>query len=151
MTEPARLTLSVLPQSLAICRLPPGDVLPGWIDWAAPFLSVTRTAEEISVVCRAESVPAGIRCEPDWRALKVEGPLDLSMTGVLAGLAAPLADAGIALFAVSSFDTDYLLVRGPRLAEACAVLAERHRVQGLPHAAGETGNENRREDEGGER
>jgi len=130
MTGPERLTLAVLPDSFAVCRLPPGDVLPGWIDWAAGFVSVTRTADELSVVCPAGQVPPDVRHEPGWRALKVAGPLELAMTGVMADLSTALAEAGVALFAVSSYDTDYLLVREADLPAARAALAERHRVQG---------------------
>lgn len=105
-----KLTISVLPGSYAICRLEAGDPWPAWAH-AGAFYSVTRTTEELSVVCLAALVPPGTRCESAWRCLKVAGPLDFALTGVLAALAAPLAAAGVGVFVVSTFDTDYLLVR----------------------------------------
>lgn len=86
--------------------------------------SVTRTDGELSVVCDEEAVPEGVRAEPGWRALRVDGPLDFGLTGVLAGLASPLAEAGVALFSLSTFDTDYLLVKAGTLYEAVQVLGE---------------------------
>jgi hypothetical protein len=81
-----------------------------------------RTRAELSVVCAAARVPDGVRAERGWRALAVCGRLDLGLTGVLAGLLAPLAAAGVPIFAVSTYDTDYVLVREERLAEAVAAL-----------------------------
>jgi uncharacterized protein len=124
------LTLHLLPGELAVCRLRPEAAVPEWALAAAPFTSITRTASELSVVCPAERVPAEVRSEAGWRCLAVAGPLDFSETGVLAALAAPLAEAGISLFAVSTFDTDYLLVRAADLQRAVEALIERgHRVE----------------------
>ena len=90
---------------------------------------MTRTAEELSVVCREEVVPGGVRCERGWRCLRVAGTLDFSLVGVLALLLVPLAGAGVAVFCVSTFDTDYLLVRDADLARATEALgAAGHRV-----------------------
>jgi hypothetical protein len=80
--------------------------------------------DELSIVCAEEHVPPDVRADRDWRALKVEGPLDLALTGILASLANPMAQAQINLFAVSTFDTDYLLVKGYNLARACEVLRQ---------------------------
>lgn len=79
---------------------------------------MTRTPTETSIVCEAPPVEG----EPGWRALMVEGPLDFSLTGILAGIAAPLAAAGISIFAISTFDTDYVLVKEARIDEATTVL-----------------------------
>jgi hypothetical protein len=96
------------------------------------FFSITRTGEELSVVCREVLVPEGIRAERGWRAIRVAGVLDLSQVGVLASLAVPLAGAGISLFALSTFDTDYLLVKEQDLGRAVEVLvAAGHAVHGL--------------------
>ena len=115
------LTLSVLPGLFAVCRLEAGSVVPGWA-MAGDFFSITRTSEEVSVVCPAAVVPPGIRHEPDWRALKVHGPLDFALTGILANLAGALDAASISLFALSTYDTDYLLVREHTLAAAVHAL-----------------------------
>ena len=112
----------MLPGALAVARLEPGAPLPAWAapGDGAPLHAVIRTAAEVTVVCA--DVPDGVRAERGWRALAVEGPLDLALTGVLASLATPLADAGVSLFAVSTFDTDYVLVRGDRVAAAVRAL-----------------------------
>lgn len=104
------LTLSILPDTFAICRLDPHAPIPSWVT-NSDFVSITRTHDELSIVCKQIDAPSEIRCEPDWRCLKVNGTLDFSLTGILASLAAPLAEAHIPLFAVSTFDTDYLLVK----------------------------------------
>jgi hypothetical protein len=85
-------------------------------------LSVTQTDEEISVVCREDAVPDGVLAEPNWRCLKVKGPLDFTEIGVLAGIAKPLADARISLFCISTYDTDYILVQEPALESAIRAL-----------------------------
>jgi hypothetical protein len=115
------LRLLALPELLAVCRLAADDAFPAWLP-ARGFVSVTRTAGELSIVCAQDAVPAGLRCEPGWRALAVEGPLDFGLTGVLASIAAPLAEAGISIFAISTFDTDYVLVKDERLNEAAEAL-----------------------------
>jgi hypothetical protein len=124
-------TLTLLPGTLAVCRLPATAPAPGWA--SGPLTSVTRTPDELSVVCSAEGVPSDVRAERGFRCLAVTGPLDFSLTGVLAGLAAPLAEAGISIFTLSTFDTDLLLVREPLLDRAVAALRSAgHRVSGVP-------------------
>lgn len=114
------LRLRVMPGTLTICRLGPDATIPPWA--TGSFLSATRTPDELSLVCDEAAVPDGVRAERGWRALQVEGPLDFGLTGVLAGLATPLAAAGIPIFAISTFDTDWLLVPGPRLDAALDAL-----------------------------
>jgi len=132
------LTLLVLPGRYSICRLNAGDAVPAWApvstgplgSGAGGFVSVTRTGDELSIVCPESDVPEAVRCDRGWRCLKVAGPLDLSLTGVLAGLTAPLAEARINIFAVSTFDTDYLLVKDERLSRALETLVSAgHRIE----------------------
>jgi uncharacterized protein len=124
------LELRVLPGALAVARLRPGEPVPAWASAAGALHAVVRTAGELSVVCDDAAVPAGVRAERGFRALAVAGPLDFALTGVLAALAVPLAEAGVPIFAVSTYDTDHLLVRAERLGEAIAALeAAGHRVQ----------------------
>lgn len=114
---------------LAVVRLPAGDAPPGWARGA--FVSVTRTEQELSVVCDAAAVPSDVTAERGWRRLEVRGPLDFALTGVLASLAGPLAEAGVPVFVISTHDTDHLMVKGDRLAHAEAALrAAGHRVDG---------------------
>jgi hypothetical protein len=104
------LSLVVWPGRYAVVRLEPGAALPEWAESRPSFLSVTRAAGETSVVCEEDSVPADISRSGGWSLLAVDGPLEHSLVGVLASLTAALADAGVPVFAVSTFDTDYLLV-----------------------------------------
>lgn len=104
------LTLEVLPDRLAVCRLDRGAPLPAWAA-AGGFVSLTRTDAELSVVCLQESVPSGTCAEPGWRCLRVKGPLGFGLTGVIASLAGPLASSGVSIFVVSTYDTDYLMVQ----------------------------------------
>lgn len=116
------LNLSLQPERLTICRLAPDAVLPEWASGRAAFLSITRTREELSIVCEAQRVPATVKQETGWRLFKVAGPLDFSLIGILASLADPLAKAGISIMAISTFDTDYLMVKEAKLDEAIKVL-----------------------------
>lgn len=117
-----QLTLSILSDTVAICRLSKNATVPDWV-WRGEFFSITRTTDELSIVCHQVSIPEDVRCEKDWRCLKVEGTLDFSLTGILAALAAPLAEAEISIFAISTFDTDYLLVKAHHLENAIKVLS----------------------------
>jgi uncharacterized protein len=108
--------LDVLPGVFAVCRLDPGA------DTPREFWSVTRTADELSVICAEEAIPEGARAERGWRALRVAGPLDFVLTGVAAALTTPLAAAGISVLPVATFDTDYLFVREESLASALSAL-----------------------------
>jgi hypothetical protein len=115
--------LRLLPGRFEICRLPADAAVP------AAFFSVTRTADELSVVCAEGLAPQDAPCERGWCMLRVAGPLDFSLTGVLAAIAGPLAAAGVSLFAVSTFDTDYVLVKEENVAKAVGALtAAGHRV-----------------------
>jgi len=130
MPPPARrpLRLEVLSWVFAVCRLGADAALPDWA-LASAFLSITRTSDELSVVCPQEAVPPEVRCEKGWRCLRVEGPLDFSEIGILASLTAVLAAADVSLFAISTFDTDYLLVKDVDLERGVAALREAgHRV-----------------------
>jgi hypothetical protein len=115
------LVLTPLNGRLAVCQLDPGVPLPAWAT-QGEFWSIARTAGELSIVCAEDSVPPGVTCQPNWRGLKVAGPLDFSLTGVLASLAVPLAEAGVSIFAISTYDTDYLLVQGGQLEAAVDAL-----------------------------
>ena len=109
--------MSRLGMRLAITRLSPDAGVPPWA-LAGAFFSVSRTRDELSIVCDECQVPVGLCTEPGWIALVVDGPMDLSSVGVLAGIARPLADAGIAIFAISTFNTDYILVREHSIEQA---------------------------------
>jgi hypothetical protein len=134
----ATYTLNVLPDRLAVCRLGARDAVPAWVPHE-PFVSITRTASELSIVCAARAVPAGIVAATGWRCLEVQGPLPFSTTGVIADLARVLARAGVSLLPVATYDTDYLLVTEESLATALDALT----------TAGHTLREAKRRDESG--
>lgn len=115
--------LTWLPGRFAIGRLDPGAAVPPWA-WAGGFVSFARTPSELSVVCDEAVIPKGMNFEAGWHALIVDGPMDLSTVDVLASITGPLANAGVALFAVSTFETDYLLVREGEAAIAATALRE---------------------------
>jgi hypothetical protein len=117
------LDLRLLSERYAVCRLPAQAALPGWAATGA-FRSVTWTPDELSLVCEESTVPSDVTAERGWRALMVEGPLDFGLTGILLQLAEPLALAEISIFAVSTFDTDYVLVKEAFLEAAVRVLAD---------------------------
>jgi hypothetical protein len=128
--EAGGMTLDVMPGAYAICRLAPDAPLPDWATRA--FSSVTRTANELSIVCASDDVPADVQAQRGYRGLAVRGPLDFSLVGIVAALAGALAAASISIFVVSTHDTDYLLVRGADLARAIAALhAAGHTVSGV--------------------
>jgi hypothetical protein len=117
------MDLSVLPEPLAICRLRPTERIPSWaLELHEAFSSITRTRDELSIVCPEEAVPPDVQVEPGWRALAVGGPIPFEQTGVLASIAAPLAAAAISIFAVSTYDTDYVLVRAEDVERALQAL-----------------------------
>jgi hypothetical protein len=121
-----RLAIDVRPGEYAVVRLPADAPVPA--ELFAPgseFVSVTRTPEELSVICPAGREPAGSTAAEDgWRLLSVRGPLEFTLTGIIAALASELAAAGVALFSMSTFDTDHILVRGGDLDDAVAALRE---------------------------
>jgi hypothetical protein len=116
------MRLSIVACDLAVCRLGAQEAVPRWAKVGLEFLSVTRTLDELSIVCDTKVVPAGVRSESGWTAIKVEGPLDFGIIGTLASLLTPLANAGVPVFAVSTFDTDYVLVRKSMVDRAKTVL-----------------------------
>lgn len=122
------LTLSVLPDELAVVRLQPSQTIPDWAS-SGPFYSISKTGDELSVVCKEILVPENSQCERGWCTLKVHGPLDFGLTGVLASLTKPLAEAEVSVFAISTFDTDYILVNRKNLEKAISALeAHGHKV-----------------------
>lgn len=117
------LALTVLEGALGIARLPPAAPVPGWAERGS-WCSITRTSEELSVVCDAALIPRDVPQSAPWRPLKVDGPLDFALTGILNRIAEPLAVAEVSIFAVSTYDTDYILVPERRLEAAVARLEQ---------------------------
>lgn len=116
------LSLFLLEGDFAVCRLEKDAPLPDW-GRQGQFYALARTPDELTIVCEERFVPPGVHCERGWSCLGVAGPLDFSLVGILAALSASLARAGVSLFAVSTFDTDYLLVKSKDLEKALVALS----------------------------
>ena len=115
------LKIKILPGAYAVCQLPPdSEALPP--PAGESLYAVIRTSEELTVICPAGAAPLQAKIEPNWRVFKVMGPLDFSLVGILADLSGQLAAAGVSIFALSTYDTDYILVKAAQLAEAQAAL-----------------------------
>ncbi|OPY28501.1 MAG: hypothetical protein A4E28_01498 [Methanocella sp. PtaU1.Bin125] len=124
-----KLSLLVLDETLAICSLKRDSPLPDWAT-SSDFYSITRTYDELSIVCPQDKVPAGVDINKNWRCLKVQGPLGFSITGILASLSMPLASEGVSIFVFSSYDTDHIMVKQYELDKAVEVLQKAgHTVQ----------------------
>lgn len=123
------LSLSTMEKRLAACRYDPGSEIPAWA-WQADFCSVTRTADELSIICDEDKVPPDVKCARDWRALKLEGPFDFALVGILSSILQPLAKEGISVLAVGTYETDYVLVRAGQYERAIATLISAgHRIK----------------------
>jgi hypothetical protein len=122
-SQPKKLTLSILPNSLAVCQFAKNASIPSYV-FKSTFFSITQTDEELSVVCEQSLVPTDVKKADDWRAFKVEGPLDFSQVGILSSLAKPLAENKIPIFVISTYDTDYLLVQSKYFIDAKKVLGK---------------------------
>jgi hypothetical protein len=123
MNSQTDLPLVILPERLAVCRLTADAPLP---EWARPgeLVAMVRTSDELSVVCSERYVPPEVRAERGWRAIQVQGPLEFSLVGVLASIALPLARAGISIFALSTYDTDYIMVKEETLDRTVSALSQ---------------------------
>ena len=117
----AFLTLTLLPDQYAICRLAPNDAIPDWAQQGT-FFSITKAPDELSIVCSTQYVPEGVKVRRGWRALKFEGPLDIELTGVVASVAEPLANAGVPIFLLATYGTDYVLIQEEQIETATHAL-----------------------------
>ena len=118
-----RLTLIILRETFAICRLDKDAPIPDWAFQGGLF-SMTRTKDELSIVCPEINVPKGIVCSQGWSCLGVKGPLDLSSIGIISLIAKTLEKGRISLFSISTYDTDYILVKEKDLEKAILALTE---------------------------
>lgn len=118
-----KLALSVLPEKLGICHFAKNSEIPEWAKNIS-FCSISRTPDELSIISPQDKIPAGVLFEKDWRAFKVQGPLGFAITGIVSSLSKPLAEAGISIFYVSTYETDYLLVEEENLEKAKEILSK---------------------------
>ncbi len=116
-----RLTIDLLPGAFGVAHLPPDSQVPTWAE-GADFVCVTNTPTELSIVCADAAIPSGVETQRGFRCFRVLGPLDFAEVGILASVTSALAQAGISIFAVSTFETDYLFVRGRDIEAAISAL-----------------------------
>ncbi|SER19784.1 hypothetical protein SAMN04487944_101605 [Gracilibacillus ureilyticus] len=125
------MQLKILPSAFSVIKLDPAEAIPSWAV-SDEFVSITKTDEELSIVCPTENIPAEAdisAAEHEWSCIKIEGVLDFSLTGILASLANPLAENHISIFALSTYNTDFLMVKSHALKKAKEVLtAEGHSI-----------------------
>jgi hypothetical protein len=127
------LRLRATPWQLAVCKFPADSPLPAWAFHSeAVFWSLTRTPDELSLVCAEDDLPPSVdqHVERGWRAFELVGPVPFTTTGVISGLTVPLAEAGIGVFVISTYDTDYLLVKAAVFERASAILGEHFTLEG---------------------
>jgi len=122
------LTMKLLNEKYGVCRLNKTELIPDWVK-NSNFFSITKTEDELSIVCCEDIIPKEIKCEKNWRALKIEGTLDFSLIGILSSISTILAQKGISIFAISTFDTDYILIKNKDVDEAIgALVKEKYKV-----------------------
>ena len=124
MENTKKFILSVLSEKLGICHFGKNAPIPDWATHNNAFFSITKTPDELSIICAQDRIPNNVRAEKDWRAFKVKGPLGFVLTGMVSSLSAPLAKEKISIFYVSTYETDYLLVEEKNLAKAKKVLGK---------------------------
>jgi len=118
-----KLSLSLSPHKYAVCQFHPDKHIPYWA-LLGDFVSLTRTHEELSIVCQQDYVPGDIEAERGWRCVQVQGAFDFSAAGVHASLAIPLAEADISVLAIATYATDYLLIKEQDVERALQVLEQ---------------------------
>jgi hypothetical protein len=123
MKPPIKLILSVLPEKLGICHFSKNSSIPDWAKDIS-FCSISRTPNELSIVCPQEKIPAGVLVERNWRAFKVQGPLGFVMTGIVASLSEPLAEAKISILYIDTYETSYLLVEEKNFEKSKKILGK---------------------------
>lgn len=116
------ITLTVLPATYAIARLDATSALPQWATHNAGFFSLTRTADELSVICNEAHLPSAVKAERGWRIFKLEGPFDFNQVGIFKQVLDPLAEARIVIMAISTHDMDYVMVKGAQFEPAITAL-----------------------------
>lgn len=127
------ITLQVTHDILAVCSLSPDERLPSWSHLEKnKFISITKTDEELSIVCDQELVPSHAKAEKGWRMLRIKGQLDFSLVGILKRVITPLSENGISIYAISTYDTDYVLIQENQFEEAIECLMQFFKIEFLP-------------------
>lgn len=112
-----KLTMKLLKEKYGVCRFDNSVSIPSWA-FEGEFYSISKTEDELSIVCLQENIAEGIKSEKDWRVFKVEGPLDFFLVGILSKISGLMAEEGISIFAISTYDTDYILIKEKDISKA---------------------------------
>ena len=123
-----KLAIKLLNGIFGVCKLDNEEKFPEWAV-NSHFYTVTKTADELSVVCLQEDIPDSVQCERDWRLLKVMGVLDFSLIGIIHSISEVLAEHKISIFVISTYDTDYILVKDKDIDKALKALAENYEIK----------------------
>lgn len=118
-----KLNLKLLKGEYSVCRFDKNDEIPKWI-FNEEFFSITKTEDELSIVCLQDNIKENIKCEKGWKVLKIEGPLDFSLIGILSRISTLMANNDISIFAISTYDTDYILIKEESINKAIKVLED---------------------------
>jgi hypothetical protein len=125
-----RIILQICKELLAVCKLLPAKGLPGWVQFGSDeFLSVTQTSEELSIVCSQDMVPQDVKAERGWHLIRIKGQLDFSLVGILKRVISPLSDNGISIYTISTYDTDYVLIKDEQFDRAITLLSEHFSIE----------------------
>lgn len=118
-----QIVLRICPEHLAVCKLSPNSPLPSWLEFESDsFVSITKTKDELSIVCRESLVPSDVNAQRHWRMFKIKGQLDFNLVGILTQVITPLAEHSISIYTLSTYDTDYVLVKEKDFGRAIEVL-----------------------------
>jgi hypothetical protein len=117
-----QLNLSLLKDKYTICTLPKDAKIPDWV-LTESLASITRTDKELTIVCKQDIIPSELQTDLNWRCFKIDGSFDLNQTGVISSISSPLADAGISIYVISTYDTDYFLVKDDNLQQTISTLS----------------------------
>ena len=118
-----QLQLSLLKDKYGICTLPNTAPIPDWA-LTQSLASITRTEKELTIVCRLEILPSQYQSDLNWRCFKIDGSFDLNQIGVISSISSPLADAGISIYVISTYDTDYFLIQEHNLKQTISTLSD---------------------------
>ncbi|MBE6024379.1 MAG: ACT domain-containing protein [Cellulosilyticum sp.] len=116
-----QLTLKLMEGHYGVCRLEPKSIIPTWCQ-QGEFFSVTKTMDELSIICLETYIPEDVQVEKEWCILKIVGPLDFSLVGILSKISQLMAECKISIFALSTYDTDYILIKQAKITEAIQAL-----------------------------
>lgn len=127
-----KIVLQTNSDLLAVCRLLPTKTLPGWISFERDkFISVTQTSDELSIVCSQDLVPLDIKAVKNWRIIRIKGQLDFALVGILKRVITPLSDNGISIYTISTYDTDYILIKDEQFNSAIDLLRKYFTIEAL--------------------